>query len=198
MKRILLLGDSIRMSYQGEVRRQLNGAARVLFPAENGAHSTNLLLNLYDWAIRPHYDVIHVNAGLWDCRKVVPGGPENVTAPDAYRANVRAILTVLRRETDATLIWASTTPVVQERLDAIRTLRDDCGRVNADIPVYNAIAAGEAAALGVPVNDLHAAVMAGGPESMICADGVHYTDAGAARLGEIVADFIRKELGSSK
>ena len=39
MKSVILIGDSIRLGYQGVVRQELAGTAQVWGPAENGRDS---------------------------------------------------------------------------------------------------------------------------------------------------------------
>lgn len=191
MKRVLLLGDSIRLSYEAGVRERLHGDAHVLGPADNGQHSTNLLLQLNAWAIKPYYDVIHLNAGLWDVRQVVYGGAENVVPVDLYRANVRALLTVLRRETSARLMWATTTPVVGERCWRTHRRMGSPTRNPDDIARYNDAAVAEAQALDVPVNDLCAAVADAGADRLLGDDGIHFTPEGAEFLADRVAAAVR-------
>lgn len=49
MKRILLLGDSIRLGYEPYARAMLAGTAHVLAPVENCQHTVNHLMNFWNW-----------------------------------------------------------------------------------------------------------------------------------------------------
>ena len=64
--RVLLLGDSIRRSYEPHVRRLLAGRAEVVGPAENGQYSLYTLKGLHRWIKalgRPH--IVHWNNGIF-------------------------------------------------------------------------------------------------------------------------------------
>lgn len=49
MKRILLLGDSIRQNYQSYVKENLAGIAEVFYPNENGRFGYYTLRYLHEW-----------------------------------------------------------------------------------------------------------------------------------------------------
>jgi lysophospholipase L1-like esterase len=194
MKRVLLLGDTIRLGYQEEVRSRLSDLAIVHGPAENGQHTANLLFHLWSWAITQDPDVIHLNAGHWDSRRVVRGEVGNVVAVGAYRDNVRRILAALVRHTRAKIIWATTTPVQWPEYEVSQTKWGTPGRDIDSIETYNKVAVEEAAALGVAVNDLHAFVHAQGQRRMMHDDGAHFSSEGYSILGKEVARVIRTEL----
>lgn len=50
MKKVLLLGDSIRQGYQGYVKDKLDGIAEIYFPSENCKFTTNMVRYIYEWA----------------------------------------------------------------------------------------------------------------------------------------------------
>lgn len=194
MKRVLLLGDSIRISYQDEVRFLLSDRAFVFAPNENGMHTVNLLLRMYEWVIPLQPDVIHLNAGLWDVRRVIRGKPGPVVPLAAYRDNVRRLLTTLREETSAHLIWATTTPVIDARMDDCHRRNGMAGRDPRDIVRYNEAAVEEARALGAGVNDLHGAVQSASPEALLQEDGTHFNPKGVSVLAKKVADAVGEAL----
>ena len=67
MKNILLLGDSIRMSYQPVVKEMLEGKANVYGPMDNGRWSGYTLNTLRFWLPQmPTPDIVHWNNGIWD------------------------------------------------------------------------------------------------------------------------------------
>lgn len=194
IKRITLLGDSIRLGYEATVRKELADIAEVWSPADNGQHSTHTLMNFQAWVVEPKPDLIHVNFGLWDCRRVSRQHNDNLVPLAHYRDNVASFLRLAAAATGACLIWATTTPVLQDRHRAKFTAAQDPFRVAADISLYNAAALDVAAAAQVPVNDLHAFVTNCDSSRLICDDGVHYTEEGSTLLGREVADIIRKQL----
>ncbi len=81
------------------------------------------------------------------------------------------------RETGATLIWCTTTPVPQF----------EAGRKVGDEIRYNAIAEEIMKKNGVLINDLHAHATLKLPEIQLKKGDVHYTKAGSAYLAEKVA-----------
>ena len=112
--RILLLGDSIRMSYQPLVAEILDGKAEVVGPAENCQYSLFTLSSLDRWIGElGQFDVVHWNNGLHDCGHNPNRSPVQIPI-DMYRANLGFILKRLKSLTP-NVIWASNTPVHPER-----------------------------------------------------------------------------------
>ena len=189
MKTVILIGDSIRMYYEQTVREQLAGLAEIWSPEDNGGNSSNVLAHLDDWVIARGADLVHVNCGLHDIKTEFAAGEAAVPlAP--YTANVRTILSRIKSETPATVIWAQTTPVNEKRHHE----RKPFDRLEADVDSYNAAARAVAEELEIPINDLYRVVQEAGPDSVLKADGVHFKDEGSVLLGEAVADFIRPYL----
>ncbi len=50
MKKILLLGDSIREGYDVYVKKAFSGLYDVVYPSENCRFSSYIIRNLADWA----------------------------------------------------------------------------------------------------------------------------------------------------
>jgi len=65
-RRVVLIGDSIRMGYQAVVQRELEGIAQVSGPEQNGGTSGHVLANLEAWVLAqgPAPDVVHLTCGL--------------------------------------------------------------------------------------------------------------------------------------
>ena len=185
MMTVTLIGDSIRMGYEDIVRRHLAGRADVRGPAENGGTSQNVLAHLDDWVLSLNPDVVHVNCGLHDLRREF-GQAESAIPLKQYVTNVRTIITRLRSETRATVVWASTTPVNEEWHHRNKPF----DRLEADVVAYNSAAGQVARDLGVPVNDLFAVVQQAGRDALLQPDGVHFTAAGYQLIGERVSRFI--------
>jgi lysophospholipase L1-like esterase len=187
MKRVILVGDSIRMGYQELVRAQLEGWADVWGPEQNGGTSENVLAHLDEWAITRRPDVLHINCGLHDLRKEFGQDAAAVPLP-AYTDNLRTIMTRVKTETDAIVIWALTTPVNQEWHRKTKGF----DRFEADVAAYNAAAADIAQELDIVVNDLVATVTSAGRDDLLLPDGVHFKPQGYAFLGKAVADQIKR------
>lgn len=182
------------MGYGGFVRADLADVAHVWAPSENGQHSVHLLLNTWSWVVSQQPDVLHMNAGLWDMRRVVRGRDGNVVPLAVYRDNVARLIALAQEHTSARVVWATTTPVNAVAADRTHLQRGLAGRDAADIERYNAAAIDVATAAGVTINDLHAVVLDAGQDSLQDGDGVHFAPAGYAVLGRAVATCVRREL----
>ena len=194
MKQVVLIGDSIRIGYEPIVREHLGGLAEVWGPDVNGGNSVNVLTHLHAWARARRPDVVHVNAGLHDLRTDHYGGRETIVPLAHYRDNVEHILRYLREQTDATVIWATSTPVNDAHAHESHANHDDFDRYDADVRAFNAAAVEVARSVGVPVNDLYAVIADGDQAAWQMPDGVHFTPDGYAALARAVADFIRPYL----
>jgi len=187
MNKVVLIGDSIRMYYQETVRTELEGSAEVIAPEDNGGTSSNVLAHLDAWITTHRPDLVHLNCGLHDIKRV--DGRPPVTALQEYASNVEQIFRGILAGGSA-LIWATTTPVNEQWHHE----RKEFDRWEADVAAYNEAALEVARRLDVPVNDLFAVVMAAGRDELLSPDGVHFTDEGSAMLGRTVANVIRAHL----
>ncbi|UCD38477.1 MAG: hypothetical protein JSW54_03090, partial [Fidelibacterota bacterium] len=189
LKKIILVGDSIRMHYQEIVRRELAGRAEVTWPDENGESSEKVLRHIEEWVLPHTPDIIQVNCGLHDLKRKFDAHQPAFTM-DQYRSNVHSIMSWLVEQTQSVVIWAATTPVIQA------WHRDTKGfdRLEADVIAFNRAAAEVAAELGVVINNLYSVVIEAGPERYLRPDGVHFNDAGNILLGKAVAGFLKSYL----
>jgi dienelactone hydrolase/lysophospholipase L1-like esterase len=190
LPRVVLVGDSIRLGYASRVAERLSGKAVVISPPENGGDSANVLSHLDEWVLRRKPDVVHLNCGLHDLKRFKTDRHHQVELA-RYAENLRRIVARIREGTNASLVFADTTPILDER-HARRGAEFD--RSEADVRRYNATAAAIMGELGVPVHDLHWVVEQGGPETMLGPDGTHYTVAGSDRLADAVADCVLRQL----
>ena len=186
---VVLIGDSIRMGYEQTVRERLEGRVTIWSPPENGGNSRNVLAHLEAWVESCPPTLVHLNGGLHDLRREF-GVASNAVPLGEYEENLR---TIIKRILDsgAHLIWATTTPVNQERHHAVK----EFDRFEADVETYNAAAACVVATRSLPVDDLYTLVMAHGRDELLLSDGVHYTVEGYRLLGSQVAQSIGAALG---
>ncbi len=189
LPKVVLIGDSIRMGYAPLVAKRLAGKAVVVSSAANGGDSANVLKTLKA-VVDAQPMLVHFNCGLHDL-KFSRKAKTHQVEPERYAANLRAIVARLRKETSAALVFANTTPILDER-HAKRGAGFD--RSEADVRRYNEIAERVMKDAAVPVHDLHWVVAQGGPEKMLGKDGTHYTKEANARLAEAVADCILRQL----
>jgi lysophospholipase L1-like esterase len=180
--RVLLVGDSISQQYAPGVSAKLGSAYQVETTSENGQSSRNLLAHLDEWVISRQPDIVVLNAGLHDVAER-GDGPVPI---DEYAKNLLEMVRRIRTGTGARLIWATTTPVI----DDVHLRVHGFVRRERDVERYNAAALKVMKSLGVEVVDLHAVLMAGDP-AKLCEDGVHPGPAGQALLADAVARAVR-------
>ena len=193
LPKVVLIGDSIRMGYASTVAKKLEGKAVIVQSKANGGDSKNVLAKIKELAVAEQPDIVHFNCGIHDTKKDKKAGTYQVP-PKEYEANLRKIVETIRKETKATVIFATTTPIVDERAAKGRA-EAAYELLDASTVEYNAIALKVMKELNVPVNDLRAVVGEAEERSkLITQDGVHYTAAGQAKLGEAVAEFVGKYL----
>ena len=187
MRRVVLIGDSIRIGYEPTVVGALRDWAEVCSPAaENCWNSLRVLQRLAEWLGAEHADVVHLNCGLHDlARDRVSGLPR--VGIEEYRQNVRQILQRVLAAKPGGIVWATITPTDEVRHHAVKLF----DRFEADVAVYNQIACDVASELGVRINDLYGLVMAHGKDRLLMPDGVHFTNQGCIVLGNAVAQAIR-------
>ena len=111
LPKVVLVGDSIRMSYAPVVAKQLEGTAVVISSKSNGGDSGNVLKNLTAWVIREKPAVVHFNCGIHDTKKFIATGKFQIS-PEKYEANLRSIVARIRKETDAFVVFGN---VVENR-----------------------------------------------------------------------------------
>lgn len=186
MKKLTLIGDSIRIGYQQTVHQMLSDEYEIWQPAENGGNSRNVLSHLDEWLINQHADVIHINCGLHDLRKEYGSDVPAITLEE-YEENLRIIFTRVKSETSAKIIWASTTPVNQKWHHETKGF----DRFEADVDAYNEVANRVATEMNISIDDLYTVVVAAGRDNIILPDGVHFTPDGYNILGNAVAEFIK-------
>ena len=189
MRRVILIGDSIRMGYQRIVQRELDGLAEVWGPTENGGNSQNVFEHLETWIVARQPDIVHINCGLHDIKTPFDSDARAIPLSQ-YQANVREILTRLRDATQATVIWATTTPVNH----AWHHQNKPFDRFETDVETYNAAVTAIAGELNCPINDLFTVIMNAGRDELLVPDGVHFNGQGYDLLGTAVARIIKRYL----
>jgi len=186
---VILLGDSIRMNYQQTVVAELKGKATVWAPKENCKHTAFVLENVENWLKGKNASVVHINVGLHDMfLSSSTGQPRHRLK--VYEANLRAIFTKLKELTDAKIIFALTTPVIESRQAASEGYKRVVRR-KADVVKYNDRAAQIATDAGIEVNDLHAlSTRVGISDVLRESDGIHLSEIGEEVIGKRVARVI--------
>jgi hypothetical protein len=185
MKKVILIGDSIRLSYRAKVTDLLTGKATVTGPDDNCRFSAYTLFNLSAWVPDDDFDVIQWNNGQWDTCHMKDGRIH--TPLTTYLELQERIASILLQKTKR-LIFATTTPVWPEQFagGSIHPRR------NEDISVYNSAATNLLKKLGIEIVDLYSPI-AEDIKRYISEDMVHLTEEGINRCANIVADQIENK-----
>ena len=201
---VLLIGDSISVSYTRPVRELLKGKANVFRPmSADGKLPANCgdtrlsLPKIDEWLGNRKWDVIHFNWGLHDCCYRNPAVPTpghqdkvdgSVSIPlPRYAKNLEQLAQRLA-STGATLVWASTTVVPE----------GDVGRFVGDEATHNGVAAAIARRHGIAINDLHALTKSFAGKYSLGPGDVHFTPEGSAKIARQVATAITQALTAQR
>ena len=202
MKKVMLIGDSIRLNYQSVVEDELRGEYSVWALKENCRFAKYTLVELKryiaafskeetentdqtkltptidvkDNLIKP--DIIHWNNGLWDTGITFEeDGP--LTPIDEYIRDMSIILRELRKMTDK-VIFATITPV-----------KPGTHQDNNIIQEYNRRIIEFMKSENVVINDL-GALVSENIDEYICEDKIHLSEKGKELCGKAVAKCIRE------
>lgn len=186
MKRVVLIGDSVRLHYQPLVARALATEAVVFGSIENCGTSTDILAHINEWIFDHCPDIVHLNCGLHDLR-IDPGVSTQQVPIEEYAANLDKIFASIGEDGRGTLIWATVTPLNEQRHQNSRPSR----RYESDLALYNETALNLARKHGARINDLHRSVAAAGADRLLGPDGVHFTEEGYEFLAAEVVSAIR-------
>lgn len=182
MKKIILLGDSIRLvGYGAPVAEILTKDydCTVWQPDDNCRFASYTLRMCFDYqAQMKGADIIHFNCGLWDLCDLFGDGA--FTPMDEYVRLVVRIARVLKTYAP-TVIFATTTPTKPEMW----------GHDIERIKTYNAAVVEALTAEGVQINDLFTPVSED-IDGMICDDLIHLSPKGIEACTERVVEAITK------
>ena len=190
MKKIVLIGDSIRLGYDKYVKDALAGVAEVYYPNDSARFSEYTFRYLSDWKKDNGWgddvDLVHWNTGLWDVLEIYGESP--VSNPCQYGETIAKI----EREINilfpnAKQVFATSTSVIEEKYGWDRK------RHNAIIEQYNKIAVEALDGTGCIINDLYT-LTKNAPDE-IRTDATHfYTPEGTKLIGDRVLSYICGEL----
>ncbi|WP_406684721.1 SGNH/GDSL hydrolase family protein [Seonamhaeicola sp. MEBiC1930] len=192
--KVLIIGDSISNGYTPFVKEELKDMAEVHHNPGNAKHTGNGLKYIESWLADGDWDIIHFNWGLWDlCYRhpdsKVQGKRDKVNgtitfSPEEYENNLEALVKLIKRHSDAELIFATTTYVPEK----------EAGRFQEDAITYNGIAKKIMKANGVKINDVFEASKVIHADFGIGNDDVHYTKKGYELLGEHISEFLKQAI----
>lgn len=178
MKKVTLLGDSIRINYQTRVSELLAPEYEVFYYEDNGRWAQYTLRSLFEYSAQiAGSDVIHWNNGHWDLCDLFGDG--NFTPETQYAETLKRVADRLLKITP-NVIFATTTPVRPENVY----------NSDASIRRFNKLAVETLKPMGVQINDLYGAVAQDIPR-YICDDLIHLTPEGIELCAGKVAKAIR-------
>ena len=154
MKKIVLIGDSIRQGYDKYVKMAFQGVADVYYPDANCRFTTHILRHLLDWKEKmgcgDDVDAVHWNACLWD-NLILPDGKNHVPI-EMYAENVARICNMIEiLFPKAKIIYATATPCNEEFFKTYKYKR-----TNADTELYNRVACDIVRDRGGEIDDIYA------------------------------------------
>ena len=191
MKKIVLIGDSIRMGYDKYVKEALMGSAEVYYPAENCRFAQNVLRFAHDWRKKGEWpkdiDLVHWNAGLWDILEMDGYGP--LSSIEHYTNMIERIDKRLRfLFPEAKMVFATSTAVRENEY------KGSSRRRNSVIDEYNRAAIKVLSKTDTVIDDLYSITTDIPAEC--CSDMTHFnTPEGAAYVEGKVVSVLCRELG---
>lgn len=183
MKKVTLLGDSIRLvGYGLEVSKLLGDEYKVFQPEDNCRFVKYTLRMLFEYKDQiDGSDIIHWNNGLWDTSTGLFGDSKSFTNKEEYVENMLRVANELKR-LGKRIIFATTTPVHFEY-----PYND-----NEVIKQYNAAIVPELQKMGIEINDLHSLV-AQDIDKYISEDKIHLSQEGIELCSKQVVKVIKSK-----
>ena len=181
MKKVVLLGDSIRLiGYGLKVPELLGDEFTVWQPEDNCRFSNYTLRMVMDFKDEiKDADVIHWNNGLWD---VVNDFGDGCFSPiEVYVTTMKRIAKCLKT-LGKKVIFSTITPVRPE----YKNMKVE------DIKSYNAAIVPELEAMGIIINDLYSFVYPNMEKYITSEDNSHLSEEGINAVAKQVAEVIRK------
>jgi len=181
---ILIIGDSISIGYTPLVENYFVDMAIISHNPGNAQHTGTGLDKIEEWIGSGKWDIIQFN---WDSK--VQGKRDKVNGKitysvDDYKYNLDSIVSILEENTEAKLIFVTTTYVPE----------DEAGRYTDDAIKYNDAAKMVMKKHGVIVNDIYEQSIQIHKKFGKGSDDVHYTNEGYEKLCELVTDFLETEI----
>jgi len=192
MKKVLLLGDSIRMGYDDYVKDMLKDKCEVYFSEENGRFASftvwqaNNMIRKYG-----NFDIVHWNNGYWDMNIESPM-TEAIHPLGEYLHFLRRIARLLKG-CGSKVIFATTTPILESGEAIDEQTRARIKYSNEWVKTYNSAAKLLMAEEKIEINDLYELCL----EDKLyykCPDMLHLTEEGYKRCAEQVCEHIIKYL----
>ncbi len=184
MKKVVLLGDSIRLLGYGQFVPELLGEDYTVFqPQDNCRYVKYTLRGLFEWREdMAGADIIHWNNGLWDTSTgLFDDGGKPFTSENEYVENMLRVAKELKKIAPR-VIFATTTPV-----------RPDYEYNNNEVIArYNQVLVPKLKDMSIEINDLHSLVAEDVLSNIREDDKIHLSENGAKLCAAQVAAIIRE------
>ncbi len=191
LPRVLLIGDSIAGGYLGGVKTQLRHVAHVE-RGNSGGTTINGLQNIDAILGDSGWDVIHFNWGLHDMTWQRRMKPDELGI-EAYAARLERLVERLK-QTDARLIWATTTPWPEENYAYYESrFGEKLVYSPAEEKQWMEAALAVMRNHEIPVNDLYA-LLKPALDQYQRPDDVHFNREGSQAMARRIADVVRSSL----
>lgn len=193
MKKVILIGDSIRRVYDAYVQNRLRSSSQVYYPEDNCRFAHYVLKHFGEWldasGFKGQVDVVHWNAGLHDVAYLY--GDDIFTPIEWYGESVERVYKMIKHlAPEAKQIFATSTRIIEERYQNPQRVM----RYNKDIEAYNRVAVERLSRFeDVLINDLYALTKEV-PDNCYSDETHLYTDAGRRLLGDRVTEVISEYL----
>lgn len=194
MKKVLLLGDSIRMGYDDYVKERLQGEFEVYYePDDNGRFAAYTLWQFNQLVCKyGKFDLVHWNNGYWDMN-IEPPMTEAIHPIDEYLHFLKRIIKEIRKN-GAKIIFATTTPILTAGAAKDITGTGANLRYHNDWVIqYNNAAKKLMQSENIPINDLYTLTLKD-PNYYKSEDRLHLTEEGYQVCADAVANSIRQNL----
>ena len=195
MKKVILLGDSIRAWYSKRVKELLEGKCEVYYAeGDNGRftyYSLWQLASILDTTGK--VDLVHFNNGYWDIGNM-PFLNRPIFSTEEYTYGLERIIE-LSRAAGAKLVFATTTPLPADNHAADNTGTGAVFSLEKEtVKIYNDAALKLMKRENIPVNDLYA-LCKQDKRYYKCEDNLHHSAEGNEIIAQQVAKVILEQLG---
>jgi len=186
-----MLGDDIRLAYQGRVAELLCGEDGVeitlVGPAQSTHTSADLAARIHEYLDEYAPDAAHFNAGLIDSQWI-RAERHNLVPVAEYEMNLQHIIDACKPRLGGDLIFATTTPVIDRKQCDLPDRAYDL--INAEITEYNIAAQQIMLMNDVLINHLDR-IVSERDDEYLAADGLSLTPAGVDAVADAIASCIR-------
>lgn len=193
---VLLIGDSISIGYQKQVKQALEGKANVVKNQGNAEWTGTGIKKIDSYLGDTKWDIIHFNWGLWDLYGWEYDAEDR--SPEAYAKRLDQLVTRMK-QTGAKLIWATTTPSCkQAEQTMLKRFKKEVIITPEQQAKYSDAALEVMKKHGVEINDLHAYILPTLDKHSVGPDDVHFTSEGSGHLAKKVATTLEEALKTVK